>query len=889
MSDIEETISGLLDDESIHEDGHFFASSQTSLGLRHSATTDTLDSVLLEPTVDDLDVERALEQNVHAGLEMLCVAESAIQEDSKVSLVVANDHEREDEKPEESVFLGSHGASDSRDGVKGLQPPNLSSYFSSQSASSDPFGQSFFDAISNHPVDSDLKREKSIPSGFFDSVSDLERQNAENNFVSDQNTESKVTFTSSDSLLDLSAQTEEDRLMKELEDATRNEPEAENEKLKVEHYNKNSSRSHHIEHAEPEEVAFDLITNTNNQEPVATPVEIDEKENFESFTAEDADEETRDALGMSSAQSSHGDRNMQEFFRQMSTNSEPSLYNRQISSSSKRSSGSFETSNGVPSSPPCHFSGTPFATPTHQPVTQMTTPNHQPGFQSAEILQYQPKLGQQQDVHLSQAPVYPITPATVSTGEVTQVVSPGSKPSISTAGVFPAFPDFGSQDDPFSVSIQMSDTDRRYDAWLPSEGTKAVLISMATSTPGSYYPPLDQLSHPSLVVTEPQGDPVRDLVYRYMGEQEALKRQVATADSVTQDVDGLVTLIKKGCLRSAIDLTQRLLTNAGQGAQARWPETQHTPQTIQLWFCRLSLLLKLRMYGVVESELQGFNNLDTPDLYYEFYPQMYPGCHGSMVPFGMRMLNAELPHHLGRSQEALDRLYYMLAITQKIISHLDDGLAEDGSAIQISEQSRQVSRDLWQTREKQILYTIGNIFLSIKDFESALAIYENLLDTNMDSKEELLNGIGRIFLQMGHMSKASEYFQKVAEESKKLDKESSNRDFLNKGFLSMCSNNFSEAYEHFKMAVQLEPNNTAAVNNMAVCCLYLGKLKDALKALEALVHRDPDKNLHEGVLFNLCTLYELESSRALHKKQALLDLVSKHKGDGFPVVCLKMA
>lgn len=40
-----------------------------------------------------------------------------------------------------------------------------------------------------------------------------------------------------------------------------------------------------------------------------------------------------------------------------------------------------------------------------------------------------------------------------------------------------------------------------------------------------------------------QGDPVRDLVYRYMGEQEAIKRQVLTIDSVTQDLDGLKKLI----------------------------------------------------------------------------------------------------------------------------------------------------------------------------------------------------------------------------------------------------------------------------------------------------------------------------------------------------------
>lgn len=40
-----------------------------------------------------------------------------------------------------------------------------------------------------------------------------------------------------------------------------------------------------------------------------------------------------------------------------------------------------------------------------------------------------------------------------------------------------------------------------------------------------------------------QGDPVRDLVFRYMGEQEAIKRQILSVDSVTQDIDGLKALI----------------------------------------------------------------------------------------------------------------------------------------------------------------------------------------------------------------------------------------------------------------------------------------------------------------------------------------------------------
>ena len=75
---------------------------------------------------------------------------------------------------------------------------------------------------------------------------------------------------------------------------------------------------------------------------------------------------------------------------------------------------------------------------------------------------------------------------------------------------------------------------------------------------------------------------------------------------------------------------------------------------------------------------------------------------------------------------------------------------------------------------------------------------------------------------------------------------------------------------------------------MAVCSLYMGQLKEALLILEELISRDPQKYLQEGLLFNLSTLYELESSRSINKKQGLLELVSKHKGNGFNVACLKL-
>jgi hypothetical protein len=75
---------------------------------------------------------------------------------------------------------------------------------------------------------------------------------------------------------------------------------------------------------------------------------------------------------------------------------------------------------------------------------------------------------------------------------------------------------------------------------------------------------------------------------------------------------------------------------------------------------------------------------------------------------------------------------------------------------------------------------------------------------------------------------------------------------------------------------------------MAVCALYAGRLREAIALLESLVHKDPARHLHDNLVTNLCTLYELESSRAQHRKQSLLALAAKHKGNGFNVASLKM-
>ncbi|XP_074803810.1 trafficking protein particle complex subunit 12 isoform X2 [Natator depressus] len=410
---------------------------------------------------------------------------------------------------------------------------------------------------------------------------------------------------------------------------------------------------------------------------------------------------------------------------------------------------------------------------------------------------------------------------------------------------------FAGSDDPFATALNMSELDRRNDAWLPSEETRKVLISVATQQYSTLFIDKENLTMPGLKFDNIQGDAVKDLMLRFLGEQAAVKRQVLNANSVEQSFVGLKQLI--------------------------------------LWFVRLALLVKLNLFQNAEAEFEPFGNLDQPDLYYEYYPHVYPGRKGSMVPFSMRILHAELEQYLGNPQESLDRLHSMKTICTKILENLAQGLAEDGRMTNITQENRQASVELWRSRLGRVMYSMANCLLMMKDYVLAVDAYHTVIKYYPEQEPQLLSGIGRIFLQIGDIKTAEKYFHDVEKMSQKWDGlQHQIMVLMNRAFLHLGQNNFAEAHRAFTEILKIDPANAVANNNAAVCLLYLGKLKDSLRQLEGMVQQDPKHYLHESVLFNLTTMYELESSRSMQKKQVLLEAVAVKEGDSFNTQCLKL-
>ncbi|XP_058524303.1 trafficking protein particle complex subunit 12 isoform X2 [Ochotona princeps] len=449
---------------------------------------------------------------------------------------------------------------------------------------------------------------------------------------------------------------------------------------------------------------------------------------------------------------------------------------------------------------------------------------------------------------------------------------------------------FAGSDDPFATALSMSEMDRRNDAWLPSQRTRDVLAAVATQQGGTVFVGKESLTMPGLRFDNIQGDAVKDLMLRFLGEKAAARRQVLSASSVEQSFVGLKQLISCKNWRAAVDLCGRLLTAHGQGYGKSGLPTSHTTDSLQLWFVRLALLVKLGLFQNAEVEFEPFGNLDQPDLYYEYYPHVYPGRRGSMVPFSMRLLHAELQQYLGNPQESLDRLHRIKTVCSQILSNLEQGLAEDGGVSSTTQENRQASLQLWRARLGRVTYSVANCLLLMKDYVLAADAYRSVARCHPEQEPQLLSGIGRIFLQIGDIKTAEKYFQDVEKVTQKLDGlQGKIMVLMNRAFLHLGQNNFAEAHRFFTEILRMDPTNAVANNNAAVCLLYLGKLKDSLRQLEAMVQQDPRQYLHESVLFNLTTMYELESSRSVQKKQGLLEAVASKEGDSFNTQCLKLA
>lgn len=407
--------------------------------------------------------------------------------------------------------------------------------------------------------------------------------------------------------------------------------------------------------------------------------------------------------------------------------------------------------------------------------------------------------------------------------------------------------DFNKETDTTNITNE----DHTYDIWPTPEN----LISQNHVTDTKF----------NFAFNEPLGDPLKNIVNKFYGEKESEKRILPNAESVIADVNGIQILIKCGCIRSVINLTTKILKDI---------DPTYSPYSLQIWYLRIACLMKLKLFKEAEYELVQFQEFNKKQYFYEFHSEQYPCRKGSMIPFGLRMLNAELPHYLGRSDDSIQNLYKILSIVQNVLKNLEHDNDE--------------SCKIWYVRKTKVLFSIINILIGRKSYEKAIEMLSQVLETQYVDKCAIWSCIGKLFVQMGALMDASDSFLKAKDFSNQKSIEDNARILINLSLIRIANGMYNEAYDSLIEANNIIPNNPTITNNMAFCLFYSGNLKQAITLIENFIRNNPNNNVNESIIFNLCTLYELESAKAHQKKLNLLLWLNVYAGDGFYEACLQL-
>lgn len=313
------------------------------------------------------------------------------------------------------------------------------------------------------------------------------------------------------------------------------------------------------------------------------------------------------------------------------------------------------------------------------------------------------------------------------------------------------------------------------------------------STTQSGVPP--PLTLPGMFTSVDYQDYIKEVATALLGKVESVAKRsdILSENDVTQDDRGLRQLILSGCFSAALNLTSRLLSVYGQGYNKVGQVSKSTPHSLGLWFIRLALLLRLGQYDICIREAEAFGRLNLPDMYYEHYPELYPGRKGSLPSFSFRLLLAELPIYRGRLNEAMNNLTELLQICKKIKQYF--------------ERSNDDAGKFWQKRVCRVVHSIINCAILKKDHSLATQLLKELLEESVDDEEEKKSvelALARVYLQSGDIESAESCYKRVFGEKRDTV---TFLECINRGLVYVAKAEFSEAQKYFQKGLELDPKN----------------------------------------------------------------------------------
>ncbi|CDP01416.1 unnamed protein product [Coffea canephora] len=354
---------------------------------------------------------------------------------------------------------------------------------------------------------------------------------------------------------------------------------------------------------------------------------------------------------------------------------------------------------------------------------------------------------------------------------------------------------------------------------------------------------------------------------------DPLNNPYNSLNSLCHDLTSLQDLACRGSWRTIIDKIAR--------ARSLSLLTKPHEHLIYLTFNLLSLV-KLRRFTDANNELQsdleddendGDHPLNSPQYQYETYPHHYPNQQGSMVPFALRWLHAHLPSTIGHKQQSLDRFYTLLDFVR------EKRRSADGN-----------SGDLWRKREVFVVNTIVSYHLSGKEFKVCVDLMRGLAnEKGFEVDAVMLSKLGYVQMQYGDLEGAKRTFGEVEKMVGSGEDDVGLRNLVsrNKALMYLVGKDYVSAVREYEVCIERDGLDAVAINNKALCLMYLRDLSDSIKVLENALERVPTVALNETLVVNLCSMYELAYVNHADIKKTLSNWIARVAPDDFDSSCTR--
>uniref|UniRef100_A0AAV1TWR3 Uncharacterized protein n=1 Tax=Peronospora matthiolae TaxID=2874970 RepID=A0AAV1TWR3_9STRA len=299
---------------------------------------------------------------------------------------------------------------------------------------------------------------------------------------------------------------------------------------------------------------------------------------------------------------------------------------------------------------------------------------------------------------------------------------------------------------------------------------------------------------------------------------------------------------------------------------------------IKSWW--LAGLIKDGQFANATNVLDQIGNLDKLSI---------AGGTSPFVPIRLLLLQALLSKCQGEVMTHEQQLFHLILRLRNAIQQ-NETMSLFGAQLRAAAQWLRIAQ-----------FALVNHLVHQQKFMMALRICSQIDNQFMDENDKVvvLSRVGRIRLQMGDLAaaeklfKAARYFIHPAKASgdsgtatrSEVLCELEARLLLNDGLLFFAQNKLQEALRAFDSILRLQNSQVlssansdaevfldedivcSAVNNYAVCALYCCDVKAAVVALERMIKLNPQRFLNGVVVFNLSSLYDLQSDNATSKSR----------------------